>query len=105
MGATLHLLKTFCAKSAPLRTFGRSFWNRRKPDFCAGFVAIWAMWLQLKFTTDPVQFQGRLRTGVKWVFRKQFSPHNTNTNTNNSTDNDTNDTKNKIKNNINRRQI
>ena len=28
-----HVLHTFCAKSAILRTFRHSFWNRRKPHF------------------------------------------------------------------------
>ena len=30
-----HFLHTFYTKSAVLRTFWRSFWNRRKPTFCA----------------------------------------------------------------------
>ena len=44
-------LHPFYAKSVVLRTFGRSFWNRRKPTFCAdSCLSFWALWLELRST-------------------------------------------------------
>ena len=45
--------RTYCekwAKHVVWRAFSRFFWNRRKPHFlCRLALAVWALWLELKF--------------------------------------------------------